>query len=94
MADQISAGRICVVCGAIDEVRSIAIVIEGEELRMKPDFCSEHCDELLLRYGQLLAEIILREHCLECMAVGEPDDNRHKPWCSKVIDRDRERGKS
>lgn len=24
-------------------------------------------------------------HCPECRAVGEPDDHRHKPWCSKVV---------
>lgn len=27
---------------------------------------------------------ITMHHCPECRAVGEPDDHRHKPWCSKA----------
>ena len=37
------------------------------------------------RQEQGILEPDLREllrHCPECKAVGEPTDNRHKPWCS------------
>jgi hypothetical protein len=49
--------RRCFVCGATAGIRSVTVLVEGDELRLKPDLCVEHCNTVLLRWGQVLGEL-------------------------------------
>lgn len=48
----------CLLCGSETAVRRFAITVDGEPLRLQPDFCQEHGDGYLMTVGLAIGEFI------------------------------------
>lgn len=46
------------------------------------DMCPPCRDEAGIIEPPDIREVL--HHCPECKAAGDPTDNRHKPWCSRI----------
>lgn len=48
----------CLLCGSETAVRRFGVTVDGEPLRLQPDFCQEHGDAYLMRVGLAIGEFI------------------------------------
>lgn len=48
----------CLLCGSETAVRRFAVTVDGEPLRLQPDFCQSHGDGYLMTVGRAIGEFI------------------------------------